>query len=99
MATQETMACGKAVIVSKFGGIRNIIKHGENRLLADPSNSLKFANAIIRRLNNQEKAKIIGKNAYKTVQGNFTWENIPISFLVFVNNIFKLKNSDQKLGI
>jgi len=83
MTAQEAMACGKAVIASKFGGIRNVIEHGENGLLVDPSNSSEFADAMIRLLENPERTKIIGNNAYKTVQDNFSWEAIATRFLEF----------------
>ncbi len=83
MTTQEAMACGKAVIASKFGGIRNVIEHGENGLLVDPSNTSEFADAMIRLLENPEKTKSIGQKAYKTVQDNFSWEAIAERFLDF----------------
>ncbi|PKP35033.1 MAG: hypothetical protein CVU00_04235 [Bacteroidetes bacterium HGW-Bacteroidetes-17] len=83
MTAQEAMACGKAVIASKFGGIRNVIEHGENGLLVDPSNSSEFADAMIRLLKNPERTKAIGKNAYKTVQEHFSWEAIALRFLDF----------------
>lgn len=83
MTTQEAMACGKAVIASKFGGIRNVINQGENGLLVDPSNASEFADAIISLLENEQKTKIIGQNAYQTVQDNFSWEAIANRFFEF----------------
>lgn len=83
MTTQEAMACGKAVIASKFGGIRNVIVHGENGLLVDPSNANEFADAMIRLLSNTEETIKIGANAYQTVQDNFSWEAIANRFLQF----------------
>lgn len=83
MTAQEAMACGKAVIASKFGGIRNVIEHGENGLLVDPSNTSEFADAMIWLLENPERTKTIGNNAYKTVQDNFSWEAIASRFLEF----------------
>lgn len=46
MTTQEAMACGKAVIASKFGGIRNVITHGKNGMLVDSENREEFAEII-----------------------------------------------------
>ena len=83
MTTQEAMACGKAVIASKFGGIRNVIEEGKNGLLVDPSNAEEFANAMIKLLENPEKTSVIGNNAYQTVQDHFSWEAIANRFIDF----------------
>ncbi len=83
MTTQEAMACGKAVIASKFGGIRNVIEDGTNGLLVDPSNAEEFANAMIKLIEDPEKAETIGANAYQTVQDHFSWEAIAHRFIDF----------------
>ncbi len=83
MTTQEAMACGKAVIASKFGGIRNVIEHDVNGLLVDPSNATEFAEAMIGLLKDKTKMEMIGKNAYRTVQDHFSWEAIANRFIDF----------------
>jgi mannosylfructose-phosphate synthase len=83
MTTQEAMACGKAVIASKFGGIRNVIEEGKNGLLVDPSNAEEFANAMIKLLEDPKKTSAIGTNAYQTVQDHFSWEAIANRFIDF----------------
>lgn len=83
MTTQEAMACGKAVIASKFGGIRNVIEHGINGLLVDPSDPTEFADAMIGLLNDSSKLEMVGENAYHTVQDNFSWEAIADRFIDF----------------
>ncbi len=86
MTTQEAMACGIAVIASKFGGIRTVIKNEVNGILVDPTNPDEFSNTIIKLLNNKELRTKIGKEAYKTVISEFSWEAIADRFLEFYSD-------------
>ena len=88
MTTQEAMACGKPVIASKFGGIRNIIVNGENGFLVDPSDPQEFAKAIISLVKDEEVQKKVGMQAYKTCQEHFSWEAISESFLNFYQKYY-----------
>lgn len=88
MTTQEAMACGRPVIASKFGGIRNIIKNGENGFLVDPSDPQEFADAIIFLINNKEVQKKVGMQAYKTCHEHFSWEAIAERFLNFYKKYY-----------
>ncbi len=83
MTTQEAMACGRPVVASKFGGIRNVIKSGENGILVDPSKPEEFADAMINLINNKDLSEKIGMQAYKTCQEEFSWEAIADRFLKF----------------
>jgi len=83
MTTQEAMACGKPVVASKFGGIRNVINNGKNGLLVDPSNPKEFAKKIIKLLNDEKYRENIGTEAYKTIQKYYSWEAIANRFLKF----------------
>jgi len=83
MTTQEAMACGRPVVASKFGGIRNVINTNENGILVDPQNPKEFANAIIELLTNKTFSENIGKAAYKTIQDEYSWEAIAQRHLSF----------------
>ena len=83
MTTQEAMACGRPVVASKFGGIRNVIINGENGILVDPSKPHEFAEAILKLIKNKELSEKIGMQAYKTCQEEFSWEAIADRFLNF----------------
>lgn len=74
MTTQEAMSCGKPVIASKYGGIRNIITHGVNGLLVDPQNDTEFANAMIQLLKDDEMKEQIGMAAHCMIRENYCWE-------------------------
>jgi glycosyltransferase involved in cell wall biosynthesis len=76
MTSQEAMACGTPVVASKFGGIRNTIINGYNGFLVDPSNPEEFAEAIMSLLRDDEKREEIGRNAYKVILEEYSWEAI-----------------------
>jgi len=83
MTTQEAMACGRPVVASMFGGIRNVIINGENGILVDPSKPHEFADAILKLIKNKYLSEKIGMQAYKTCQEEFSWEAIADRFLNF----------------
>jgi mannosylfructose-phosphate synthase len=76
MTALEAMACGRPVVASKFGGIRNVIKTGHNGLLVDPSDAEEFANAMMALLNDKELVEKLGAEGYRTIQELFSWEAI-----------------------
>jgi mannosylfructose-phosphate synthase len=86
MTTQEAMACGKAVIASKLGGIRNVLDHGKTGLLVDPSDKHDFAAAMTELLEDEQKCKLIGKNAHQLIMDEFSWEAIAGRHLAFYND-------------
>jgi mannosylfructose-phosphate synthase len=88
MTTQEAMACGKAVIASKFGGIRNVISHGVDGMLVDSANPQEFADALIELLSNEKKMDDMGKAARKLIEEEFSWKAIAEKFLDFYNKYY-----------
>ncbi|HSG68722.1 MAG TPA: glycosyltransferase [Bacteroidales bacterium] len=85
MTSQEAMACGTPVVASKFGGIRNTIRNGYNGLLVDPSDPDEFADAIIQILTDREMRSDVGRNAYKVIIEEYSWEAIAQRHLAFYN--------------
>jgi glycosyltransferase involved in cell wall biosynthesis len=83
MTTQEAMACGKPVVASKFGGIRNVITHEKDGMLVDAANPREFADAMIKILKNPDFKKDMGIAAYDLIQREFSWEAIADKFLDF----------------
>ena len=71
----EAMSCSCAVIGSNVGGIRNIIRHGENGLLF-PDNDLKALYVAIQELlSSHEMCEKLGKKAYKYIKDNHSLES------------------------
>jgi glycosyltransferase involved in cell wall biosynthesis len=59
----EALACGKAVVASNTGGIKKIIRDGENGLLVPAGSSRRLAEAIVRLLNDAHLRERLGKEA------------------------------------
>ncbi len=83
MTALEAMACGRAVVASKFGGIKNVILSGENGILIDPSNHKEFAEAMIRLLREPEVAEQMGSRGRETIQRSYSWEAIADKHFAF----------------
>ena len=76
MTVQEAMACGRAVVASRLGGIREVISSGENGLLVDPSNTEEFADAMLRLLRDGRLRDSIGERGCRTIREGYSWEAI-----------------------
>ena len=74
MTAMEAMACGKAVVASKFGGIKNIITNGENGFLVDPANSQEFAEVMVKLIKDPRLAKNVGYSAHNYIVKHYSWE-------------------------
>lgn len=83
MTALEAMACGKPVVASKLGGIRDVISSGENGLLVDPSDADEFADAMIMLLKDQQLAERMGQAGCGTVRRDFSWEAIAGRYIAF----------------
>jgi glycosyltransferase involved in cell wall biosynthesis len=69
----EAMACETPIIASKVSGIPELIKDGHEGILIPSKNSNLLADKIIDLLENQDNAKVMGKNARSRVENDFTW--------------------------
>jgi len=83
MTVQEAMACGRAVVASRLGGIREVISSGENGLLVDPSNTGEFAEAMLRLLKDRRLRDSIGERGCQTLREDYSWEAIARRHLDF----------------
>ena len=83
MTALEAMACGKTVVASRLGGIREVISSGENGLLVDPSDAHEFADAMIAVLKGPQRAGQMGKEGRRTVEQRFSWDAIAERHVVF----------------
>jgi mannosylfructose-phosphate synthase len=83
MTALEAMACGRAVVASKFGGIKNVIVSGENGVLVDPADQKEFAAAMIELLNEPKSAEGMGLRGRETIQKSYSWEAIADKHFAF----------------
>ncbi len=67
MVTLEAMACGKAIICSKWAGTAEMIVEGETGYLVDPHNVEELTQAMIHFIENPESIKIMGEKSHEFI--------------------------------
>ena len=72
LALMEAMSSGLSVIGSAVGGIKTLIKDGENGLLVNPGDPSGIAKAVIDLLSDSDKAARLGANARRFIAEEFS---------------------------
>jgi len=72
--TLEAMAMAKPIVVTSVGILPELIEDGKNGFLVPPRNPELMAEAILKLINDQDKARSFGLAAYEKVQEKFTDE-------------------------
>lgn len=57
----EAMACGKAIVASRVGGIPDLVEDGKTGLLVPPGDHQSLARAIVRLLTNDQERTAMGR--------------------------------------
>ncbi|MFN8381572.1 MAG: glycosyltransferase family 4 protein [Anaerolineales bacterium] len=73
-AVLEAMACGKTVIATPVGGVKDVIVDGVNGLLVNVNDSEGLAEKVAKALSQPEKREAVGRSAREAVLGQFTLE-------------------------
>ncbi|MBI5149419.1 MAG: glycosyltransferase family 4 protein [Candidatus Omnitrophica bacterium] len=68
----EAMGCGKAVVVSATGGLKEIVDHEHNGLLVAPDQPQALADEIVRLCQNKGLRDTLGKEAKKFIDTHYT---------------------------
>jgi glycosyltransferase involved in cell wall biosynthesis len=76
MTILEAYACGKPIVASKVGGLKDLVKDGETGLLFEPGNVEQLAKSIFNLLNGNDVAKEMGLRGKNFVRENFTIEKV-----------------------
>ncbi len=71
----EAMASGIPIVGSNLGGIPDIVKNGENGLLAKPGDHRSLADALLCLLKNGDLRKKMGNNGMNLVK-DYSWDKI-----------------------
>jgi len=83
----EAMAMGKPVVGTKVGGIGEVLKDGINGYLVEPGNPSILAQAIIKLLQDKDKARMMGMEGEKTVRQNYTVEKMCENLYAFYSSM------------
>lgn len=85
----EAMACGKAVVVSATGGLKEIVDHEHSGLLVPPDQPRALADAIIRLCQNKELRSSLGGEAKKFIDAHYMNKAATQKTLDFYSSILK----------
>jgi len=83
----EAMGLGIPVVATKFGGIKDVVKHEVNGLLFDDGNIQGLANSINTMLYDEEKRNFFIENGLKTAFKQFTIEKTIDNYQTFFTEI------------
>jgi glycosyltransferase involved in cell wall biosynthesis len=72
----EAMASGRPIVATKNGGPSEIITHGEDGYLVEPTDREELATALANVLENDDERERLGRNAHRKVVERYTWARI-----------------------
>lgn len=75
LTAAEAMACGKAVVASRVGGLEEIIKDDVNGMLVQPEDSSSFYHVMTTLLRNKERRQEIGAMARRYIKETYSYQN------------------------
>jgi glycosyltransferase involved in cell wall biosynthesis len=76
MTILEAYACGKPIVASKVGGLKDLVKDEETGLLFEPGNVEQLAKSIFNLLNGNDVAKEMGLRGKNFIRENLTVEKV-----------------------
>jgi spore coat protein SA len=76
MALIEGMSCGLPVVVTRTGGMTEVVGNGACGLTVEPGNASALASALIRLLENDSLRESMGKAGRQRVLDVFSWDRI-----------------------
>lgn len=83
----EAMAQGIPVIGSSVGGVKFLVKDGENGILVLPGSAKMLAEKIVYLKDNPELKNRMGKLSHDVVKADFNWNNILSKYQKLFENI------------
>lgn len=85
----EAMACGKAVIASKAGGLQEIIRDGQNGFLIHAGDSEGLAQKIIALCENADLRNRLGREARRFIETHYSSSSAARQTLVYYRQIIE----------
>jgi phosphatidylinositol alpha-1,6-mannosyltransferase len=81
IAVLEAMQKGKPVVVTRAGGVPEVVEHERTGLVVDPDDSDAVAGAVISLFESRNLASDLGRNAEAVVREKYGWDNIASQYL------------------
>ena len=72
----DAMACSRAIVATRAGGIPEVVEDGENGLLVRPRDDVAMAQAIVRLLLDENLRRKMGSAGFERVRSRFTVERM-----------------------
>jgi glycosyltransferase involved in cell wall biosynthesis len=85
----EANACGKPVLASNVGGIKEVVQHNENGFLFNPHNVDSIADAINALFEMPKTAQEMGEKGRELVEKYYTWDKIAEQTVAFYEKTIK----------
>lgn len=82
MTALEAMACGRPVVASKTGGLKDIVEHKTTGFLAEPKDELDLAQWLMTSLTSSDLRDRMGKAGHEYVRdAGYAWPQIAQQFI------------------
>lgn len=94
----ESMSAGKSIVVSRSGGMPEVIKSGINGYIVPPNDYISLARAISKLIKNPKLASRLGQNGLKIFHQKFTLERMVDDIIVVYNNALNSKRQTKVHG-
>ena len=85
----EGMVCGRAVVVSRTGGLAEIVSDGNDGLLVPPGDAHALARAVSRLLNDGALQASLGEAGRRTCVERFTWDAVAKGYLAGYREVLR----------
>jgi glycosyltransferase involved in cell wall biosynthesis len=89
----EAMAASRAVVVTKVGGIPEVIRDGHNGLLVAPHNPSGLAKAILALIRNRTLRESVARQACQTVKARFSTTAVSQQIIALYDDLLKKKDN------
>ncbi len=94
MGICEAMACGRAVLSTRVGGIPELVTDGETGVLVEPRNWEELGDRMDRLLSEPDLRSRLGMKALSRARNFFTWEKVTDRLQGIYQEV--LKNPDRR---
>ncbi len=89
LAALEAMSCGKPIISTPVGFVKDYVIEGKNGLFFPKKDSYKLSQQIEKLIKNPELRKKMGEEARKTVEKNFQWSETAKKIIAIIKREIK----------